>query len=196
MPSQAENVPARLQRNPGQQACVGEHCWPAPGQVAPGWQVPLAWPGGTAQESPEQQSAVAVQAWPWGWQESGAWHVPATQKVEQHSGPVPQVLPFCLQPVPPSLPPSGEPPSAPPSGEPPSGGEAGLRQTVGPSSEGSQAPSQQVSPAPHVVPSGTQAGRVHRRTPETSGTQGFPSQHWSLNWQTWPAAMQQGARPV
>lgn len=35
---------------------------------------------------------------------------------------------------------------------------------------------------------------AQRRTPAPSGTQGAPLQHWSANWQTWPASMQQPGR--
>ena len=56
-----------------------------------------------------------------------------------------------------------------------------------------------VSPAPEqVAPRALQtgAGCAQRRMPSESGTHGAPSQHWSRNWQTAPASMQQGAVPV
>jgi hypothetical protein len=66
-------------------------------------------------------------------------------------------------------------------------------------------PSQQLPCVPlvpvQVAPRGVQlppgpGGFVcaQRRTPAPSGTHGTPLQHWSLNWQTWPAWMQQPGR--
>jgi hypothetical protein len=59
----------------------------------------------------------------------------------------------------------------------------------------SQAPSQQVvSASPeHAPPGGVHAeAAAHRSVPSTSsGTQGARPQHWSRNWQTSPAGMQQ-----
>ncbi len=88
-----------MQSRPGQQGVVGEHCWPAEGQVAPGWQVPLLWPTGMSQARPVQQSALAVQVPPWGWQDCGAEHRPLVQTVEQHCDPLVQVPPLARQAV-------------------------------------------------------------------------------------------------
>jgi hypothetical protein len=184
VPSQVTKVPDWLQSSPGQQGWAGEHCWPADGQVDPWAHVPFVAPAGMEQERPEQQSAAAVQAPPEGWQAAGAWQVPAMHSVEQQSVPAVQALPFCLQVVPGVPPPPGVP--------------AGVRQTVGPSTALSQAPSQQAFGAAgsQAAPSGVHDGAVHRSVPAASGTHGFPPQHWSLNWQTSPAAMQHGAAPV
>jgi hypothetical protein len=52
-----------------------------------------------------------------------------------------------------------------------------------------EAPAAVHAPVPPVpVP---EPGVAQRRTPAASGTQGAPAQHWSRNWQTWPAWMQQ-----
>jgi hypothetical protein len=193
-PSQGVKVPDCVQRSPGQHGWAGEHCWPAAGQVPPlpVPQAPFVWPGGISQVSPEQQSALAVQAPPEGWQAAGAWQVPAMQSAEQQSVATTQTLPFCLQVgVPPPPPPPPHPPPPPPPPE-------GARHTVGPSTEASQVPSQQgVGPeALQAAPSGVHVGAVQRSVPDASGTHGLPLQHWSLNWQASPAAMQHGATPV
>jgi hypothetical protein len=109
------------------------------------------------------------------------------QSAEQQSVATTQAPPFCLQVGVPPLPPPPPPP-------PPEG----ARHTVGPSTEASQVPSQQGGgpEALQGTPSGVHDGAVQRRVPAASGTQGFPSQHWSLNWQAAPAAMQHGATPV
>jgi hypothetical protein len=54
-------------------------------------------------------------------------------------------------------------------------------------------PAQQLpSSTPAQAPfSAVQAGTVQRSTPAASGTHGAPLQHWSRNWQTSPAGMQQ-----
>lgn len=48
----------------------------------------------------------------------------------------------------------------------------------------------------HGVPTGSHVTAVHREAPPSRpGTQGRPLQHWSRNWQTLPAAMQQPGVP-
>ena len=86
-----------MQGRPGQQDVVCEHCWPADGQVAPGWQVPLVWPAGMEQERPVQQSPVAVQVPSCGWQDWGGEQRPPVQIVEQHCDPVVHAVPLAWQ---------------------------------------------------------------------------------------------------
>ncbi len=48
----------------------------------------------------------------------------------------------------------------------------------------------QIEPRGSQVPTGVTIG-AQRRISSAPGTQGTPLQHWSANWQTWPAEMQQ-----
>lgn len=67
-------------------------------------------------------------------------------------------------------------------------------------------PAQQVAEEVQGAPRGSQVVVVppppvttvaaQRSTPLESGTQGEPLQHWSLNWQTCPAMMQQPGVPL
>ena len=121
---------------------------------------------------------------------------------EQHSAETSQATPFGRHaPEPPSagLPPStvpGPPPSAPVPVPPSTGG--GFWQTYANSELGRQAvPLQQVdaaglqgSPIPVQLPA------VQREAPPSApGRHGAPLQHWSLNWHTLPAWMQQPGVP-
>ena len=178
VPSQgaAETTPA--QSSPVQQAGPPTvHCCPEATQ-APAWQDPVVDPEGTTQVSPEQQSELAVQAPLAGWQVTGAAQLPAVQTPEQQSADAVQEVPLALQ-------------AATPQWEP------------GPVASGTQPSGAQQAAAP--VPPGVQGapgatqlgvGAVQRSTSPASGRHRFPSQHWSLNWQTSPGAMQHPASPV
>ena len=175
VPSQgaAETTPA--QSSPVQQAGPPTvHCCPEATQ-APAWQDPVVDPEGTTQVSPEHQSELAVQAPLAGWQVTGAAQLPAVQTPEQQSAEVVQAVPLGVQvePVPQWKP----------------GPAASATQLSG--------AQQAVPPGVQAAPGATQAvGGVQRSTSPASGRHRFPSQHWSLNWQTSPGAMQHPASPV
>lgn len=176
VPSHGWTVPSLRQLNPLQHGFVGEQDWPAFEQVEL-WQVPLVEPEGTTQPRPVQQSAPVVQTPSFGWHTFGTAHVPLLHTVEQHSEPLVQATPFDLQ-TPASLPVGGS-------------------RQLEPTSPARHSPEQQVvDPAVQDSPSGVQELAVQRSTPTLSGTQGAPLQHWSLNWQSSPTAMQHGTSPV
>ena len=145
----------------------------------------------SAQVFPVQQSPVLVHTPPLGWQAVGVAHLPPTQACEQHCELEVQVVALERQ--------AAEPPSGkvaiPPSGRialPPSGSVEGSWQAF-PSSLGLQkVPVQHSASNTHDLPIGEQRGAgEHRRNPPSEGRQGEPLQHWSLNAQSSPAAMQQ-----
>jgi hypothetical protein len=154
---------------------VVEQDWPDEAQVA-GWQVPLVDPDGTAQEVPVQQSALLVQTSPVPWQTTGTAQTPPEQISEQHWALLVQAMPLDLHAWVPAS--------------------AGSWQTVVSSSLARQDPAQHVLAPVQAAPRGVHALAVHFSLPVESGVQGMPLQHWSLNWQSWPAAMQQPAWPV
>lgn len=176
--------------------------------VPPDLQVPEVAPGGTSQVSPEQQSAVTVQAPASG--THGVRQTPPSQVPEQHWPPVVQAFPFGAQRAQVPLVAPGrtvqrpEQQSAaatshalPDDLQVGGGGVTTSVQTKNPASTTSlqESSSQQVvSEAPaQRVPRGLQVLPVaeQRSTPAASGTQGENPQHWSRNWQTSPAGMQQ-----
>jgi len=170
--------------------------WPPPVQLLV-WHVPLAAPGGMAQENPVQQSAVLVQTEPCGWHAVGARHFPEstppsvpTQRCEQQS--LPRVHAVSL---PWQTPASGVVPA---SGVPASPGGGGITwQASVPVSVARQlVPAQHSLELVQVDPTGVQLATVQYSFPFGPGTHGAPPQHWSLNWHSCPVAMQQPACPV
>lgn len=156
------------------------------------WQVPEVAPLALLQARPVQQSADAVQAFPCGEHSRAGWQMfgPPSNDVQlpaQHWLEAVQLELFALQ-VPAS---AASPPSL----------VTGGSLQADPSSEGRQSvPAQQLpEPVPHVAPSPRQdnpPAQVRPAPPSALGRQGAPPQHWSLNWQAWPSAMQHGATPV
>ena len=105
------------------------------------------------------------------------------QTFEQHCADVVHAAAFAVQVVPASEPvpvPASPPPSV-------KGEQTPLTHGL---------PGQHSLDAAHIAPAGLQLWPEQRRPPSAPGTQGRPSQHWSLNWHESPAAMQHGAMPV
>lgn len=186
------------QLRPKQHGLFGEHAWPPAEQVAPDSQVPVVLPPGMRQPSPAQQSEAEVQMLPCGWHTCGAWQVPPVQMPEQHPAPLVHACPFALQTGPASVPPvpaSVVPPSAPPPGTVPMGRQTWVSSSMARHSVPAQQPELAGS---HSVPTGSHvgAGWQVKAPPSAPGRQRLPLQHWSLNWQVEPWAMQQPASPV
>jgi hypothetical protein len=154
-------------------------------------------PDGTLQVRPVQQSVASVHVAPWAWQ--AAAQVPPVQFPEQHWAPDWHPRPFGTQdthfsPVSP-LRHSALQQVASVAQVPPAAVQEDVcvphfqtllpvevsRQVLGAQHERSSGPR-------HEPPAGVQAEPVERTQWSTpvagSGTQGFPPQHWSLNWQT------------
>jgi hypothetical protein len=169
----ARQVPFEQLSAESQHGVVTEHAPPVCAQEGAGpelSQVPLVAPDGMAQPSPLQQSAPVVQAPPD--PRHGSVHLPASHVLEQQSPLAVHAAPFAEHWTGGSFDEHFQPVS--------------MRYVQGPLQ-------QVVSLAPsHVVPVSLHAAAaVQRSTPAPSGTQGSPPQHWSLNWQMLPVAMQQ-----
>ena len=115
--------------------------------------------------------------------------MPLVQIIEQHWAELVQALVFPLQ-VPASevVPPPSEPPRPPSPPPPPS--------VNGRHSPPTQLDEQHSAPVVQTVPIGLHVSVWHRSKPPSAGRQGLLLQHWSLNWQIAPAAMQHGVVPV
>lgn len=181
--------PVSRQMLPGQQGLLVEQVCPAFGQLD-AWQVPAVAPLALTHERPVQQSADAVHAWACGEQSFAGWQLLGPPSVDaqipaQHSTALAQVEPVALQ-------------------LPASTVWVGNRQAKLLPEAPHTVPAQQLVPAPpsaptQVVPSGRQVcgpAQVSPVPPSPLGRHGAPPQHWSLNWQALPVAMQQGATPV
>jgi len=156
------------------------------------WHVPVVEPVGMEHEYPLQQSAVLVQIDPCGWQAMGGWHCllepSPKQRSEQQSVLLVQLEVFALH-----TPASGVPAS----GVPASVGGGGNWQAEMPVSVARHwVPEQHSVELLHCVPTVLHVPTVQTSFPFGPGTHGAPPQHWSLNWHSFPAAMQQPASPV
>jgi hypothetical protein len=193
-----------------QQSPFVEHGSYGPAQVVPDcWQVPAVAPGGMRHDMPTQQSLVRVQLAPFAWHGVGVEHVPELQRPPQHCDASVQAPPSARHAgglhTPDThvlVPQQGRPlpvvHAAPSPMHEPDPVVSAQMKTLSNCVQASPV-QQDVSLVPeHVAPSALQtgAGVAQRSTPAASGTHGAPSQHWSRNWQTAPAAMQQsGSEP-
>jgi hypothetical protein len=171
-PVHAWNAPS-THTSPVQQPELGVQDWPAPLQVL-AWHVPLVAPGATLQVMPEQQSDTAEQAAPFGWQALTTWQMLPTHEPEQQLALPVQLEPLVLHAVPPST--------------------GGTPQTL--EGERHSVPEQQapvpVAPGVQLPPGGKQDAAWQVEVPASpEAKQSIPLQHWSLNAQPWPWAMQQ-----
>jgi hypothetical protein len=166
LPERHCSPPATLQQSPS-----ATQLPPVGAQTLADRHVPLVEPGGMLQARPVQQSLLAVQE-PSAPVHGGA-QVPPWQLLEQQSLATVHPWPFGAQ-------------------------DTGTLQLKVPAPKVQTVPAQQLpssDPAQGAF-SAVHADTVQRSTPAPSGTHGAELQHWSRNWQTSPAGMQQAGFPA
>lgn len=182
----AVKVEKSRQVPPGQHGWLAEHVWPTAGHVE-GWQVPVAESGAMVHPRPAQQSAAAVQPRPCAEHSGGGWQMGAPpsrveQTPEQHCDAAVHASALAWQ-VPASVASWHANPLL-------------VARHTEPAQHMALMPASAAIEQPLPRPGQTPEIAQTNAPPSRAARQGAPPQHWSLNWQAWPPAMQQGAVPV